>query len=575
MKIVCQNCSATYKIADDKVQGKKVFKIKCKKCGEDILVRGTDAPAEAESPMERPSEDEATRVVSNEGTEPIWHAVLNGDQQGPFSIDQLRDLMGQGQIDTETYVWRDGFDGWLPMRDVVELAMLTVSAAPPAPTSMPAAAAGGDLFGAAVAAAEPRSSRNAEPAKARAVPKGGDLFAPEARAEEAAKPAFAEAEKPAPTSGADSLTGQRNENSVLFSLATLQQLSDKNAKPAAPSASDASGLIDINKLAGALNSPGAPKKSSVDDIMSVGASSGMASPLAAPVLAPVAVPSVPAPTVMAEPAKPQGVNKTILATGVAVAAILVGGGVGAAWLVSRNGAEQQQPAMAANTTANTPPVGAVAAPTAPPSAAPAAPTMPEAAPSPSAAPAAPAPSAAPAAGSRSRDRERERGSSGSSSSGSSGSAAAPSASARTAAPSAPSAPAPAARPSGGGSTNIDDLLNRVGGGGGGSRPAAAPSGGGSAPAPAAAGGLPETPDRGAVRSALSGLSSSVRACGTGTGGTAMVTIVFANTGRVTTATVGGIPPGPAVGCIVGAVRRASLPPFTRSTFSVTYPYPIN
>ena len=127
MKIVCQNCSATYKIADDKVQGKKVFKIKCKKCGEDILVRGTDAPAEAESHMERPSEDEATRVVSNEGTEPIWHAVLNGDQQGPFSIDQLRELMGQSQIDTETYVWRDGFDGWLPMRDVVELAALTAT----------------------------------------------------------------------------------------------------------------------------------------------------------------------------------------------------------------------------------------------------------------------------------------------------------------------------------------------------------------------------------------------------------------------------------------------------------------
>jgi predicted Zn finger-like uncharacterized protein len=121
MKIVCQNCSATYKIADDKVQGKKVFKIKCKKCGEDILVRGTDAPAEAEAPMERPSEDEQTRVVSNEGSEPIWHAVLNGDQQGPFTLDQLRDLMAQGQIDTETYVWRDGFDGWLPMRDVAEL----------------------------------------------------------------------------------------------------------------------------------------------------------------------------------------------------------------------------------------------------------------------------------------------------------------------------------------------------------------------------------------------------------------------------------------------------------------------
>ena len=89
------------------------------------------------------------------------------------------------------------------------------------------------------------------------------------------------------------------------------------------------------------------------------------------------------------------------------------------------------------------------------------------------------------------------------------------------------------------------------------------------------GDLPETPDRGTVRTALQSVSSAVRACGTGSGGTAMVTIVFANSGRVTTANVGGIPPGPAVGCIVSAVRRASLPPFSRPTFSVTYPYPIN
>src|SRR4051812_34174055 len=109
MKIVCQSCSATYKIADDKVQGKKVFKIKCKKCGADILVRGTDAPGEhEESAMERPPEDEQTRMVPHEGSaDAVWHAVLNGEQQGPFSIDQLRELMGQGAIDTETYVWRD------------------------------------------------------------------------------------------------------------------------------------------------------------------------------------------------------------------------------------------------------------------------------------------------------------------------------------------------------------------------------------------------------------------------------------------------------------------------------------
>ena len=40
MKIVCDACSAKYSIADEKVQG-KVFKIRCKKCSNIIVVRGT------------------------------------------------------------------------------------------------------------------------------------------------------------------------------------------------------------------------------------------------------------------------------------------------------------------------------------------------------------------------------------------------------------------------------------------------------------------------------------------------------------------------------------------------------
>src|SRR4051812_29150719 len=99
MKIVCQSCSAKYSIADDKVQGKKVFKIKCKKCGEDILVRGEgDAPAP--SGADQFSEDEATRVVSPDaGGDATWHAVVNGDQQGPFAMGQLRDMMANATID--------------------------------------------------------------------------------------------------------------------------------------------------------------------------------------------------------------------------------------------------------------------------------------------------------------------------------------------------------------------------------------------------------------------------------------------------------------------------------------------
>ncbi len=52
MKIVCQSCSTQYSIADDKVQGKKVFKIRCKKCGEDILVRSESGDSDA--PMDEP-----------------------------------------------------------------------------------------------------------------------------------------------------------------------------------------------------------------------------------------------------------------------------------------------------------------------------------------------------------------------------------------------------------------------------------------------------------------------------------------------------------------------------------------
>ena len=46
MKIVCDACQAKYSISDDKVQG-KVFKIRCKKCSNIIVVRGGAGAAEA------------------------------------------------------------------------------------------------------------------------------------------------------------------------------------------------------------------------------------------------------------------------------------------------------------------------------------------------------------------------------------------------------------------------------------------------------------------------------------------------------------------------------------------------
>jgi len=53
MKIVCDACQAKYSISDDKVQG-KVFKIRCKKCSNIIVVRGgANAQEAAPAPPEK------------------------------------------------------------------------------------------------------------------------------------------------------------------------------------------------------------------------------------------------------------------------------------------------------------------------------------------------------------------------------------------------------------------------------------------------------------------------------------------------------------------------------------------
>ena len=142
MKVVCGSCGAKYSVADDKVAGKTV-KIRCKKCSEVIVVHGEQNGFE---------EDEATRVFDY-GGEAVWHAVVNGDQQGPFTPIQVGGLLMDGKIDGEAYVWKEGFDGWKALRDVPELASLLSTKAEPAqieaePDAEP------DLFGAKPASAD-------------------------------------------------------------------------------------------------------------------------------------------------------------------------------------------------------------------------------------------------------------------------------------------------------------------------------------------------------------------------------------------------------------------------------------
>src|SRR5262245_7701440 len=156
MKIVCDNCTTKYSIADEKVRG-KVFKIKCKKCSHIIVVKGDVAPEQAAG-----FDQKDTRVFDYSGfdggrdggaaaaQDAIWHLVIDREQVGPLTIAEVQAKITAGEADAETYVWREGFGDWQRLGSVEELAGL----AQPRPAAgedrgLFGKAGPADLFGAA------------------------------------------------------------------------------------------------------------------------------------------------------------------------------------------------------------------------------------------------------------------------------------------------------------------------------------------------------------------------------------------------------------------------------------------
>jgi len=567
MKIVCESCSAKYSIADEKVAG-KVFKIRCKRCSEVIVVRGD---------QQQPEED-ATRVYDG-GGDAVWHVVVDGEQQGPFAPVQIGEMLTNAQIDWEAYVWREGFDNWLPARDVPELveAVTGQSAGGYEEETAPPEE---EAYEAPAPAAAPVSVRaQTQPRSMGADPfaddgaadgglfggggGGGDLFGGGGAA--APNPfggghddgVVASAPNPRVTS-AQSMTGARNENSVLFSLKNLQALATggneggggSSASPA-PRAGfatgEGSGLIDIRALASATglgNDSGGGDK---DELLSMGGGqTGAFGSLGSPMLAaPLAAAS--------EPPK----ANTMLYVGFGVLTLVVlGMGGGMFYLLTK---EPPQPAIVQVPV----PVAAAAAAT-PAAAEPAA-----AAEEPTEGEKAAAKAAAEAAekekedeGEGSSSSRRRRSSSGGSSSGSSSSGESSGSSSTEAAP----AKAPART---GANATIDDLLGGALGGGAASSKKAAP-------AAAPASNLPEQPSRDDVMNSLRSVEDAVKACGGGQHGVAMAAITVAgSTGRVSSVNVSGQFQGTPVGsCVARAVRGAKFPKFSRSDFKVNFPFRI-
>ncbi|HNZ24656.1 MAG TPA: zinc-ribbon domain-containing protein [Polyangiaceae bacterium] len=286
MRISCPSCQSSYKIADEKVQGRTV-KVRCRKCGLTIHVNEQGVMQEGGA---------AGKTAADAGGAEAQFSVLvaEGDQRD-MSLADIVAAYNSGVITADTYVWSEGQPDWMPLGEVQvaidainaaseavdkatagqptaepapplvtesPAAVVTATPAPvatatpaPAPTATPApvpapepAAAPAPLFGAPspVASVEPLFGSGVAAVQAKHEKKP-DLFSTQmtaAQEEEVATSA------PRISPATSKPTGARDESSVLFSLSALTSAAAASApKSDANSGGDDSGLIDLRALA--------------------------------------------------------------------------------------------------------------------------------------------------------------------------------------------------------------------------------------------------------------------------------------------------------------------------------------
>jgi predicted Zn finger-like uncharacterized protein len=548
MKITCQSCQAKYTIADEKVLG-KIVKIRCKKCGATIVVNGNDPNATTGGAPSIPD------PPGGLGAEDSWMVnVADGDQR-TMGVADIVDGYRAAVIADDTFCWKDGMSDWLPLVEIAELAAACgagKAAAEPVPAPMPqpmahlapapapatslaaaphsVAASPGNGSGPGLApAATPLAARRAGGGRAGS----SDLFGGVAQAGgEDDVLTSAPAGMPQPREDPQKMTGERNENSVLFSLSALTAPAGPK-KPQAPSGAEASGLIDIKQLSAQLNSSEEKKRSRIDDIMNLAGGGAFSPSLTSPVL------SAPAVTDYAVEgaglAAPAPRSRALIFGAVLLGMVVIAGAIGGSLMLMKDKGSE---------TADNAKAGASAA-------------------SSEIAPSASAPSAADLASATAAATES------------------------TAAPPAPSEkpasasnkPKPAATAAGAGEGTAaatttaapkDNSLVAAMAGAAAPPPAAAP-------APAAQ-GSDQPFNMGEAKARLGAAAGGAQGCKKGdVTGTGRVVVVFAPSGAVQSATVSGPPfqGTPTGACVAAKFHAVRVPAFSGSPFSVSKSFTIN
>ena len=237
MRIVCESCGAKYQISDDKVRN-KVFKIRCKKCSHTIVVRATSEGEAGEEVTRVASAPISEGLASGEsgGGDAVWYVVVNREQMGPFAPFEVERRYRAGEVDADTFTWAEGMADWIRLAQVTEFSHLFPVASAPPGNAAPKAARGG-MFPSDEGDDDVMVSSHEPPTSSEQLFNDGDERSANARVD------------------SQKLRGQRNENSVLFSLDSLA-MSAGAPRVSNTGGTDGSGLIDISGLMGGNRSGG-------------------------------------------------------------------------------------------------------------------------------------------------------------------------------------------------------------------------------------------------------------------------------------------------------------------------------
>jgi len=311
LKISCPSCEAKYSIGDEKVQN-RLAKIRCRKCGVDIVIDGrVEPPSITLGGTEGADAPVSSTAGTPAGGSPEFTVDFAENDQRTLTLADIVAAYNAGYVTAETYVWSEGMAEWTPLGQVPSIvsALNAGVASPAAPAAVP------------IAHTQPQTTA------ARAITKGSgrDLFGKVAHA--GSEEDVAAAHSGYDPQPANATTGVRNESSVLFSLSALTATTKSKTVPT-PSASvttalDDSGLIDLKALASQASSPAVDNSAPLGGAAPLGLAplGGLGGPLGG---IPFGGGASPSPLTAADLAPPPK-NKTglFIGGGIAVAAIIV------------------------------------------------------------------------------------------------------------------------------------------------------------------------------------------------------------------------------------------------------------